>query len=94
MAEQTKRQQLETHLAARALQDPDFRARLLQDPKAAIEREIGLRFPDGVHISVHEEKLNQLHVVLPIDLFTAENPFAGAAGGDGIVGDQPFWMKT
>lgn len=29
MAEQTKRQQLEAHLAARAIQDPDFRERLL-----------------------------------------------------------------
>jgi hypothetical protein len=94
MADQTKRQQLETHLAARALQDPDFRARLLLYPKAAIEREIGLRFPDGVRISVHEEKLNQLHIVLPIDLFTAENPLAAAAGGDGAAPDRPFWLKT
>jgi hypothetical protein len=93
MADQTKRQQLETHLAARALQDPDFRERLLKDPKAAVEQEIGLRFPDGVHISVHEEKLNHLHVVLPIDLFTAENPFAVAAG-DAAAGDRPFWAKT
>jgi len=93
MANQTKRQQLETHLAARALRDPDFRERLLQDPKAAIEQEIGLRFPEGVEISVHEEKLNHLHVVLPIDLFTAENPFAVAAG-DAAAGDRPFWAKT
>ena len=93
MSVQTKRQQLETHLAARALQDPDFRERLLKDPKAAIEQEIGLRFPDGVHISVHEETLNQLHVVLPIDLFTAENPFPIAAG-DAAAGDRPFWAKT
>ena len=93
MADQTKRQQLETHLAARALQDPDFRERLLKDPKAAVEQEIGLWFPDGVQISVHEEKLNHLHVVLPIDLFTAENPFAVAAG-DAAAGDRPFWAKT
>ena len=93
MSEQTKRQQLETHLAARALQDPNFRERLVKDPKAAIEKEIGLRFPDGVHISVHEEKLNHLHVVLPIDLLTAENPLAVAAG-DAAVGNRPFWAKT
>ena len=91
MADQSKRQQLETHLAVRALQDPDFRDRLLKDPKAVIEQEIGLRFPDGVHISVHEEKLNQLHVVLPIDLFTAENPFT-AGDGHG-TGDRPFWLN-
>ena len=93
MADQSKRQQLETHLAARALQDPDFRERLLRDPKAVIEQEIGLRFPDGVHISVHEEKLNQLHVILPIDLLTSENPFPVAAGDADATADRPFWLK-
>ena len=32
MAEQTKRQELESYLAARALQDPGFREKLLQAP--------------------------------------------------------------
>jgi hypothetical protein len=82
MAEQTKRQQLEAHLATRAIQDAEFRDRLLKDPKAAIEEEIGLRFPEGVQVVVHEERLNQLHVVLPIDLFTSEDPLSG-----------PFWLK-
>ena len=91
MTDQTNRQQLETHLAARALQDPDFRERLLKDPKAAIEQEIGLRFPAGVDVSVHEETLNQLHVVLPIDLFTAANPFAAV---DVAAGNRSFWAKT
>ena len=66
--EQTKRQQLETHLAVRASQDPEFRDRLIADPKRAIETEIGLRFPEGLSVSVHEERLNELHVVLRVDL--------------------------
>jgi len=70
VAEQTKRQQLETHLAMRAMQDPDFRERLLREPKLVIEEEIGLKFPEGLQVSVHEEKLNQLYVILPIDLMT------------------------
>ncbi len=82
MAEQTKRQQLEAHLAARAIQDAEFRDRLLKDPKAVIEQEIGLRFPEAVQVLVHEERLNQLHVVLPIDLLTAKDPLSG-----------PFWLK-
>lgn len=71
MSEQTKRQQLETRLSRRALSDPDFRDRLLSDPKVVIEQEIGLRFPESVTVSVHEEKLNHIHVVLPIDLVTS-----------------------
>ena len=66
--EQTKRQQLETFLAVRASQDPEFRDRLIANPKQAIETEIGLRFPEGLCVSVHEERLNELHVVLPVDL--------------------------
>jgi hypothetical protein len=70
MPEQTKRQQIEVRLAARAKADPDFRERLLADPKATIEAELGLRFPALVQISVHEEKTNHLHIVLPIELLT------------------------
>jgi hypothetical protein len=75
MAEQTKRQQLEMHLAGRALQDPDFRARLLDNPKRTIEDEIHLHFPTTLNVKVHEEKLNELHVVLPIDLETLSELF-------------------
>lgn len=90
MAEQTKRQQLETHLAARAIQDPDFRERLLRDPKATIEAEIGLRFPTTVVICVYEEKLNQLHVVLPIALSTGDDLLASARPRSGET-RAPFW---
>jgi hypothetical protein len=93
MSEQTKRQQLETHLTRRALEDPDFRDQLLKDPKTVIEMEIGLKFPEALNIQVHEEKLNQLHVVLPVDF---------AIGADltpaPLPGEQsrrsPFWRKN
>jgi hypothetical protein len=68
MSEQTKRQQLEMHLMRRAHADPEFRDELLKDPKTVIEKEIGLKFPEVLTVTVHEEKLNQLHVVLPVDL--------------------------
>ena len=73
MSEQTKRQELEIHLMRRAHADPEFRERLLQDPKTVIEKEIGLSFPEALTVQVHEEKLNQLHVVLPVDLVFSED---------------------
>ena len=82
--EQTKRQQLESHLASRAIQDPEFRARLLANPKETIEEEIGQRFPEMLSILVHEEKLSELHVVLPVDLVTFSTPPAEP---------MPFWKK-
>jgi len=81
MSEQTKRQQLEIHLMRRAFADPEFRDDLLKDPKAVIEKEIGLKFPEALTVTVHEEKLNQLHVVLPVDL----------AFNDEAI---PNWRKT
>jgi hypothetical protein len=94
MPAQTKRQQLESHLAARAIRDPEFRDRLVREPKAAIEQEIGLRFPDGVDVEVHEEKLTRLHVVLPVDLLTGEDLLAGGpATREHVAGETPFWKK-
>jgi hypothetical protein len=66
VAKQEKRQELEWYLSARARSDPGFRQRLLANPRAVIEAEIGLNFPDSVVIHVHEESLNELHIVLPV----------------------------
>jgi hypothetical protein len=99
MAEQTKRQQLELHLAARATQDPEFREKLLGDPKQTIEEEIGLHFPLTLHIQVHEERLNELHVVLPVNLETSADlgqaeTTSSASGPGGERPSLPFWKKT
>jgi len=95
MAEQTKRQQLEMHLAGRALQDPDFRAKLLEDPKRTIEEEIGLHFPVTLTIKIHEEKLNELHVVLPIDLETLGELSPRLKPVDSSPAPSlPFWKRV
>jgi hypothetical protein len=92
MAEQTKRQELESYLAARALQDPGFREKLLQAPKQTIENEICLHFPRTLEIKVHEEKLNELHVVLPINIETyAKLPPAESDSRE--MAPLPFWKR-
>ena len=72
MSEQTKRQELEIYLMRRAHTDPEFRDELMKDPKTVIERAIGLKFPEALTVLVHEEKLNELHVVLPVDLVVSD----------------------
>jgi hypothetical protein len=81
--EQNQRQRLELHLLSRALDSPDFRDRLLANPKETIEHETGLRFPDTLSVYVHEEKLGELHVVLPVDLVTF----------DQVVEELPLWRR-
>jgi|SRR5579872_1186758 len=92
MAEQTKRQELESYLAARVLQDPGFREKLLQAPKQTIETEIRLHFPRTLEIKVHEEKLNELHVVLPIDLETSAE-LSAAESDLREMAPLPFWRR-
>ena len=84
MSEQTTRPQLEMHLMRRAQADPRFRDELLKDPKAVIEKELGLKFPEALRVQVHEERLNQLHVVLPVDLGL----------DDSVIPNAPFWRKS
>ncbi len=52
-------------LLARAAKDAEFRARLLADPQAAIEQELGLPPAAGHEIHVHEETAAATHLVLP-----------------------------
>jgi hypothetical protein len=94
MSEQTKRQQLEMHLTRRALEDPGFRDALLKNPKVAIEKEIGLKFPEALSIAIHEEKLNQLHVVLPVDLVTGDDLPQPLDAGRISARRRAFWRKN
>ena len=53
------------HLLSRAGEDGEFRARLIANPKDAIEREFGVTLAEGHEIHVHEETETVTHVVLP-----------------------------
>ena len=53
------------HLLSRAGNDSKFRARLLADPRAALEQELGLTLAEGHEIRVHEETAAVTHLVLP-----------------------------
>ena len=58
------RAEIERTLVQRSLQDEDFRRRLLDDPKAAVEQELGKRLPEGVEVRV-EETTETIYLVLP-----------------------------
>ena len=55
-------------IVKKALSDDGFRKRLLKDPKATLEREVGSKFPEGVTIQVHEDSPTIIHLVLPSQL--------------------------
>jgi Nitrile hydratase, alpha chain len=55
----------ERRLIQRSLEDKDFRQRLLAEPRAAIEQELGGRLPESVEVRVVEESADTIYLVLP-----------------------------
>ena len=62
MSQQTP---IQEELIAKALKDETFRQEVLSNPKAAIERTLGISVPAGVTIAVHQDTPTTLHLVLP-----------------------------
>jgi Nitrile hydratase, alpha chain len=56
---------MERWLIERSLEDEEFRQRLLDDPRAAIEQELGSRLPESVEVRAVEETADTIYLVLP-----------------------------
>jgi hypothetical protein len=59
------RPEIERAIVRRSLEDENFRQRLLEDPKAAVEEELGSRLPDDVQVGALEESADTIYLVLP-----------------------------
>ena len=78
-------------LLSRAGKDSAFRARLLAEPKEAIEQELGLTLADGHEIHLHEETDAVTHLVLPPTNNRSEEEREAARTG---VASLEFLKKT
>ncbi|CAM4465690.1 hypothetical protein HMSSN036_77120 [Paenibacillus macerans] len=56
---------LQSQVIEKAWQDPSFKAKLLADPKAAIQEALGVILPDHIKIKTVEESSDEFYVVLP-----------------------------
>ena len=59
------RAEMERRLIERSLQEESFRQRLLDDPKGAIEQEMGTRVPEGFEVRVVQENADTIYLMLP-----------------------------
>lgn len=81
--------EIEAQLKAKADEDESFRARLIQDPRRAIEEVTGMTVPETFNVHVHEESATDFHLVLPPaggrvsdqELREAAGGFAPSSGG-------------
>ena len=76
MSEATGRQEMERRIVQRSIEDEDFRQRLIEDPKGALEQELGARLPEEVRVVTVEETQDTIYLVLP------STSMAGAEGGE------------
>ena len=73
--------EMRERLIGKATRDDEFRARLVADPKGAIETEWGVNLPDGFHLEVHEESSDTSHLVLPPPAKLSEADLTQVTGG-------------
>jgi hypothetical protein len=59
------RVEMERRLIERSLQDESFRQRLLKDPRATVEQELGVQLPADVQVQAVEETADTIYLVLP-----------------------------
>ena len=74
----------------RAVEDQDFRARLLADPKAVMEDELDLQIADGFNVEVHEDSATTAHLVIPPSAALAEADMQAVSGGGDMVWCSPI----
>ena len=75
MSEGSGRAEMERRLIGKSVEDESFRRRLIEDPKAAVEQELGTRLPEDVRVVTVEETAETIYLVLP------STPMEGAEGG-------------
>lgn len=74
-------QQMRTRVLDKAASDADYRAKLLDDPRAAIGAELGVTIPDSLTIRVHQEDASCAHLVLPPSSRLGETDLGSVAAG-------------
>ena len=85
---------MERRLIEKSSEDEAFRRRLIEDPKGAVEQELGTRLPEGVEVVAVEESADTIYLVLPSaspiggGAELSDSELEGVAGGwAGSVGD-------
>ena len=76
------------YVRSKAVENEEFRARLLADPKAVVEKELDVSMPDDFSIEVHEDSATTAHLVLPPSAALAEEEMRAVAGG------KPAWCDA
>ena len=81
---------LRKEILARTAGSASFRARLLEDPHAAIKEETGATVPEGFSIAVHDDPVEGLQVVVSGATSLSDEEMADIVGGSSNDPWYPF----
>ena len=85
--------EVRAHLLEKAQSDAEFRAALLADTRATVEREIVFSMPAAFEMHVHEETAMSAHMVLPPVGGKLGSKELGSVAGGGMGGIwAPSWV--
>jgi Nitrile hydratase, alpha chain len=88
------RAEMERRLIQRSLEDEEFRQRLLADPRAAIEQELGSRLPESIEVRVVEESADTIYLVLPSRSADAQGSELSDRELDAVAGGATYGCST
>jgi hypothetical protein len=89
------RVEVERRLVQRSIEDESFRQRLLEDPRAAVEEELGTRLPEGVQVNAVEETADTIYLVLPSSSPVEEGGELSDQDLEAVAGGlDTFWGAT
>ncbi len=83
----TKSADFRNQILAKAEEDGDFRARLLDDPLTVIGSELEVKLPDALEVHVHEDGPNAVNLVLPPKTRLGEADLQNVHGGMEVYND-------
>ena len=86
--------EMQAKVVDRAAEDTDFRARLRNGPKEAVEQELDVTVPAPLSIEVHEEDGTTVHLVVPPDSKLSESDLQAVTGDVGSEDRRGFLARS
>jgi hypothetical protein len=76
------RNEIEQKIIEKAMKDEEFRNKLKQNPKSAVEETLGVKLPDDVNLNINMESANEIHITIPhSSQELSQEELSGVSGG-------------